>query len=145
MQIKTILRSLLLAYALSGICLLLLALMVFKLDIGQGTVTVGILVIYVVSCLAGGFLSGKLMRQNKYKWGFLVGLCYFVLLMVVSFIVQRRWDMSTQHAITTRFYVCLGRWAACSREKNFYLGQFYAILSQIIIHKEGYIMEHIKH
>ena len=76
MQIKTILRSLLLAYALSGICLLLLALMVFKLDIGQGIVTVGILVIYVVSCLAGGFLSGKLMRQNKYKWGFLVGLCY---------------------------------------------------------------------
>lgn len=107
MQIKTILRSLLLAYALSGICLLLLALMVFKLDIGQGIVTVGILVIYVVSCLAGGFLSGKLMRQNKYKWGFLVGLCYFVLLMIVSFVVQRRWDMSAQHAITT-FFMCLG-------------------------------------
>ena len=102
MQIKTILRSLLLAYALSGICLLLLALMVFKLDIGQGIVTVGILVIYVVSCLAGGFLSGKLMRQNKYKWGFLV-----VLLMIVSFAVQRRWDMSAQHAITT-FFMCLG-------------------------------------
>ena len=107
MQIKTILRSLLLAYALSGICLLLLALMVFKLDIGQGIVTVGILVIYVVSCLAGGFLSGKLMRQYKYKWGFLVGLCYFVLLMIVSFAVQRRWDMSAQHAITT-FFMCLG-------------------------------------
>ena len=107
MQIKTILRSLLLAYALSGICLLLLALMVFKLDIGQGIVTVGILVIYVVSCLAGGFLSGKLKRQNKYKWGFLVGLCYFVLLMIVSFAVQRRWDMSAQHAITT-FFMCLG-------------------------------------
>ena len=107
MQIKTILRSLLLAYALSGICLLLLALMVFKLDIGQGIVTVGILVIYVVSCLAGGFLSGKLMRQNKYKWRILVGLCYFVLLMIVSFAVQRRWDMSAQHAITT-FFMCLG-------------------------------------
>ena len=107
MQIKTILRSLLLAYALSGICLLLLALMVFKLDIGQGIVTVGILVIYVVSCLAGGFLSCKLMRQNKYKWGFLVGLCYFVLLIIVSFAVQRRWDMSAQHAITT-FFMCLG-------------------------------------
>lgn len=107
MQIKTILRSLLLAYALSGICLLLLALIVFKLDIGQEIVTVGILVIYVVSCLAGGFLSGKLMRQNKYKWGFLVGLCYFVLLMIVSFAVQRQWDMSAQHAITT-FFMCLG-------------------------------------
>ena len=107
MQIKTILRSLLLAYALSGICLMLLALMVFKLDIGQGVVTVGILVIYVLSCLAGGFLSGKLMRQNKYKWGFLVGVCYFVLLMIVSFAVQRRWDMSFQHAVTT-FFMCLG-------------------------------------
>ena len=52
MQIKTILRSLLLAYALSGICLLLLALMVFKLDIGQGTVTVG------NSCDLCSFLSG---------------------------------------------------------------------------------------
>ncbi len=80
MKIKAILRSLLLAYALSGICLLLLALLVFKLDIGTGPVTVGIFVIYVLSCLAGGFLSGKIIRQDKYKWGFLVGLCYFVLL-----------------------------------------------------------------
>ena len=107
MQIKSILRSLFLAYALSGICLLILALMVFKLNIGQGAVTVGILVIYVLSCLAGGFLAGKLMRQSKYKWGFLVGLCYFVLLAVVSFAVQRRWDMSAQHAVTT-FCMCLG-------------------------------------
>ena len=107
MQIKTILRSLLLAYALSGICLLLLALIVFKLDIGQGTVTVGILVIYVVSCLAGGFLAGKILRQDKYRWGFLVGLCYFVLLAAVSFAVQRKWDMSFQHLVTT-FFMCLG-------------------------------------
>ena len=107
MQIKTVLKSLFLAYALSGICLLLLALMVFKLDIGQGAVTVGILAIYVLSCLAGGFFAGKLMRQNKYKWGFLVGLCYFVLLMIVSFAVQRKWDMSVQHAVTT-FFMCLG-------------------------------------
>ena len=65
MQIKTILRSLLLAYALSGICLLLLALIVFKLDIGQEIVTVGILVIYVVSCLAGGFcLENSCVKIN---------------------------------------------------------------------------------
>lgn len=55
MKVKAILRSLFLAYLLSGVCLLLLALLVFKLDIGKGPVTVGILVIYVLSCLAGGF------------------------------------------------------------------------------------------
>ena len=47
MKVKAILRSLFLAYLLSGVCLLLLALLVFKLDIGKGPVTVGILVIYV--------------------------------------------------------------------------------------------------
>lgn len=90
-----------------GVCLLLLALLVFKLDIGKGPVTVGILVIYVLSCLAGGFWAGKILRQDKYRWGFLVGLCYFVLLAAVSFAVQRKWDMSFQHLVTT-FFMCLG-------------------------------------
>lgn len=107
MKVKAILRSLFLAYLLSGVCLLLLALLVFKLDIGKGPVTVGILVIYVLSCLAGGFLAGKILRQDKYRWGFLVGLCYFVLLAAVSFAVQRKWDMSFQHLVTT-FFMCLG-------------------------------------
>ena len=107
MKVKAILRSLFLAYLLSGVCLLLLALLVFKLDIGKGPVTVGILVIYVLSCLAGGFLAGKILRQDKYRWGFLVGLCYFVLLVAVSFAVQRKWDMSFQHLVTT-FFMCLG-------------------------------------
>lgn len=107
MKVKAILRSLFLAYLLLGVCLLLLALLVFKLDIGKGPVTVGILVIYVLSCLAGEFLAGKILRQDKYRWGFLVGLCYFVLLAAVSFAVQRKWDMSFQHLVTT-FFMCLG-------------------------------------
>lgn len=107
MKIKAILRSLFLAYFLSGICLVFLALLVFKLDLGKGPVTAGILVIYVLSCLAGGILAGKILRQDKYRWGFLVGLCYFLLLVTVSFAVQRKWDMSLQHMVTT-FFMCLG-------------------------------------
>ena len=107
MKVKAILRSLFLAYLLSGGSLLLLALLVFKLDIGKGPVIAGILAIYVLSCLAGGFLAGKILRQDKYRWGFLVGLCYFLLLLFVSFAVQRRWDMSVQHMVTT-FFMCLG-------------------------------------
>ena len=85
MKVKAILRSLFLAYALSGVCLLFLALLVFKLDIGKGPVTAGILVIYVLACLAGGFFAGKMLRKDKYRWGFVVGLCYFALLAAVSF------------------------------------------------------------
>lgn len=107
MKLKAILRSLFLAYALSGGCLLLLALLVFRLDLSEGPVTAGILVIYVLSCMAGGFFAGKVLRREKYRWGFLVGFCYFVLLAAVSFGVQGKWDMSPAHAITT-FFMCLG-------------------------------------
>lgn len=69
MKVKAILRSLFLAYLLSGVCLLLLALLVFKLDIGKGPVTVGILVIYVLSCLAGGFLAGRYFVRINIGWG----------------------------------------------------------------------------
>lgn len=107
MKVKIILKSLFLAYALSGICLFLLALFVFKFDIGKGPVTAGILVIYVLACLSGGFFAGRVIRRDKYKWGLLVGVCYFILLAVVSFAVQKKWDMSIQHAVTT-FFMCLG-------------------------------------
>ena len=76
MKIKAVLRSLFLAYALTGICLLLLAFLVFQMDIGTGPVTVGIIVIYVISCMAGGFLAGKITRREKYRWGALVGLSF---------------------------------------------------------------------
>ena len=67
----------------------------------------GIILIYVISCMAGGFLAGKIARREKYRWGALSGLAYFLLLVTVSFIVSRSWDMSVQHMITT-FCMCLG-------------------------------------
>ena len=107
MGVKIVLRALFLAYALTGVCLLVLAGFVFWMDIGTGAVTVGIILIYVISCMAGGFLAGKIARREKYRWGALSGFAYFLLLVTVSFIVSRSWDMSAQHMITT-FCMCLG-------------------------------------
>lgn len=107
MKMKTVLKSLFLAYALTGVFLLLLAFLVFRMDLGTAPVAAGIVAVYVISCLAGGYMAGKLMRKDKYLWGILVGLAYFVLLAAVSFAVQGKWDMSFQHALTT-FCMCLG-------------------------------------
>ncbi|MDO4272676.1 MAG: TIGR04086 family membrane protein [Eubacteriales bacterium] len=107
MKVKAVLKSLLFAYALTGIFLLLLALLLFQLDLGEGPVAAGIIVVYVLSCLMGGFMAGKMVRKDKYLWGVLVGLCYFLLLIIVSFVVQGKWDMTVQHALTT-FFMCLG-------------------------------------
>ena len=107
MKIKTILKSLFLAYLLSGLFLLLLAFLVFRLNLGVRPVTAAVTAVYVVSCMAGGFLAGRRIQQDKYRWGGLVGICYFLLLAVVSFATGGRWNMTLIHTITI-LCMCIG-------------------------------------
>ncbi|MCI5529232.1 MAG: TIGR04086 family membrane protein [Blautia sp.] len=107
MKGKAVLKSLLFAYAITGLLLLLLAFLLFRFDLGKGPVTAGIIAVYVLSCLMGGFMAGKILRKDRYLWGVLVGLAYYLLLLTVSFAVQGKWDMTFLHAVTT-FFMCLG-------------------------------------
>ena len=52
-------KALLLSYAVTGISLLVLAFLLYKMRLGESQVNLGILLIYIVSCLAGGFYMGK--------------------------------------------------------------------------------------
>lgn len=106
MKMRAVLKSLLIAYTLTGLFLLLLAFLLFKFDLGEAPVAAGIVAVYVISCLSGGFLAGKIVRKEKYLWGIVVGLCYYILLLAVSFAVQGKWDMTIRHAATT-LLMCL--------------------------------------
>ena len=97
MKVRAILKSLLFAYALTGVALLLLALVLFA----------GIIIIYVLACFMGGFMAGKIVRKDKYLWGVITGLAYYVLLLTVSVMAKGGWDMSAAHAVTT-FFMCTG-------------------------------------
>jgi putative membrane protein (TIGR04086 family) len=107
MQIRAILKSLFLSYSVTGACLLLLAFLLFQFDLGELPVTAGIVAIYVLSCFFGGFLAGKLLRKDRYLWGILTGLAYFILLLAVSCAVEGGWTMSWRHLFTT-FCMCIG-------------------------------------
>ena len=107
MKIKAVLRSLLFAYAVTGVLLLFLAFLLFQFDLGEKILAAGVVAIYVAACLLGGFMAGKIMRKDKYLWGMVTGLAYFLLLLCVSFAVQGKWDMTLQHVLTT-FLMCLG-------------------------------------
>lgn len=107
MRVRVVLKSLLFSYALTGLLLLILAFLLFQFDLGDGPVQAGIVAIYVVSCLCGGFIAGKIVRKDKYLWGLALGFGYFLLLMIVSFASQGRWDMTAMHVLTT-FCMCLG-------------------------------------
>ena len=100
MKVRAILRSLLFSYAVTGIFLLLLAFLLFQFDLGEKPVSAGIVAVYILSCLLGGFMAGKIIT-------ILLGVFYYLLLITVSFAVKGKWDMSLMHAVTT-FFMCLG-------------------------------------
>ena len=76
MKVKVILKSLLFSYAVTGAFLLFLAFLLFQFDLGEKPVSAGIVAVYILSCFSGGFMSGKILRKDKYLWGILVGAFY---------------------------------------------------------------------
>ena len=67
-----LLKSLLCAYIVTGILLFILTMLLYKLNLDEGKVTAGIVVIYILSTFAGGFLIGKLAGVRKFAWGLIL-------------------------------------------------------------------------
>lgn len=107
MKAKAVLKSLLCSYTLTGVMLLILAFLLFKMDLSEAVVSVGIIVIYILSCFLGGLLLGRKMKKQKYVWGLLLGTGYFLLLAGVSCLVERSFSMNPAQIITT-FAMCAG-------------------------------------
>lgn len=88
-------------FIISGLLLLVLALLLYKMELSESVVKIGIVVIYVVSGLLGGFFMGKIMREQKYLWGLAAGVIYFVVLLIVSALVGGGFDMDIAKVATT--------------------------------------------
>lgn len=80
--------TLIVMYLISGVMLLLLAVLLYYLELSEQTIRIGVIVVYVVSGVAGGFLIGKQMKDKKYLWGLIAGGSYFALLFVLSLLVK---------------------------------------------------------
>lgn len=76
-------------YIISGVLLLFLALLLYKLDLSEAVVRIGIIVVYIASGFFGGFFIGRKMQDKKYIWGLAAGVMYFVLLFLLSFLFGR--------------------------------------------------------
>ena len=87
-----ILAAVFVMFLISGLLLLLLALLLYKM---------GIVAVYVISGLCGGFLMGKRMREQKFLWGLAAGVIYFLLLFGVSLLVKGTGDLQMTRIFTT--------------------------------------------
>lgn len=106
-KMMLLIRGLVFAYLITGISLVILALLLFKLQLDEGKVTVGIIVIYILSCFLGGFFVGKKTGQQKFMWGTLLGLAYFLLLTAVSALTEPGLA-SGWKGLMTSFVMCMG-------------------------------------
>ena len=67
-------------FLVSAIILAVLAAVIWKSDVGSSFIGGGVIAVYVISCLAGGFLMGINMGKQKFFWGLLMGISYFGIL-----------------------------------------------------------------
>ena len=102
--IMWILKSLLAAYVVTGILLMILAMALYKFELTEEAVTAGITAVYLLSTFAGGLVAGKLAKIRRFFWGIVLGILYFDYMGNLSYI-SRKWNRDSDDICA----VC-GRW-----------------------------------
>lgn len=100
-------KALLCAYIVTGIMLLILTVLLYKLGLSEENVNAGITLTYVISTFSGGFVMGKLSGTRKFLWGLLTGVLYFVLLLLISLGIYHSVQGEISTLVTT-FLLCAG-------------------------------------
>ena len=82
--IKPLLRSLFLSYVLSALFLGVLAFALYKLRLRESLVNLLIFAVYFAACFAGGFFTGRRVKNRRFFWGLLSGMFYFLVLFAAT-------------------------------------------------------------
>ena len=106
-RLKSIGKILLLMYAVTAILLFLLAILVQQFNWDNNAISIGISMVYVISCFIGGFFVGKVQQNKKFIWGILIGLAYLIIMLVITLVVKHGFHSSVS-AFVTNLLLCLG-------------------------------------
>lgn len=87
-RLVVLLRSLIVSFLVTLVMLLILALLLYKVELKENVVSIGIAATYLISCFMGGFLAGKKIKEKKFLWGLCTGAIYFLLLLGMSTILE---------------------------------------------------------
>jgi putative membrane protein (TIGR04086 family) len=100
-------KCMLAAYVLTAGLLLLLAFMLYRFRLSEKVVSLSIIAIYVVVTFLLGMLAGKTADRRRFLWGLVLGVAYYVILVVVSLIVNKGAEAVAANMLTT-FLLCAG-------------------------------------
>ena len=106
-RMLALLKCLLGAYVITGLLLLVTAGLLYKFNISEKAVDIGIIVIYVVSSLLAGLFYSKGASGRRFLWGMGAGAAYFLILCALSMALEQNYTPLSNTCITTLF-ICLG-------------------------------------
>ncbi len=101
----TLLKCLIASFLFTGLMLLLLAFLLLKQGLTEKAVAIAMIVIYVAASFLAGFLVGKILRVRRFLWGVLSGTVYFLVLFVLSLIINGSAAVFADSVFTT-FILC---------------------------------------
>ena len=102
-----LLKCLMAAYIVTGIMLAILAGLLYKLQLSENVVEIGIIVVYVVSSLLAGLFFSKGAKSRRFMWGMAAGAAYFLIICAVSLVLEPDFEVLSNSCITT-LAICVG-------------------------------------
>ena len=100
-----VLKGLLFSYIITAFILLLLSFLMLKIDLSSTVISGGIIFAYILSNFVGGFFVGKKAEQKKFIWGLVMGVFYFIILMIVSMAMNHAGALPLGNLLTA-FLIC---------------------------------------
>ena len=79
-------KTLILMSLATTVMILLMSLLIYKAQIGDKGIGIGVIITYFVTTFIGGFVFGKVNEKRKYLYGLLIGAVYFTILIICSMI-----------------------------------------------------------
>lgn len=104
-KVLALLRGVLFSYIVTAFILMLLSFLMLKMDLSGAIIGGGVTFAYILSTFVGGFFVGKKLEQKKFLWGLLMGLVYFIIVLVVCVAMHRVSPLPVGNLFTT-FIIC---------------------------------------
>ena len=102
-----VIKGLIFSYAVTGVLLAILAFLVFKFQLAESITDIAIVAIYVIVTFLGAFIIGKRVKEQKFLWGFLLGLLYILIISIVAIVIGQAFHVVSTANLTTAA-LCIG-------------------------------------
>ena len=102
-RIIKLIQTIVVAYFVTAVLLLVLALIAFKTGMKETIVTTGI---YILSTAVSGFVIGRKIKSRRVLWGMAAGFAYYAVIFLVSLILNKGIAMDVT-GILMAFALCV--------------------------------------